>query len=55
MQNILAKFDDDSRKIIKELIKDNKFTGLIDKLQTARNKLDNRIKITDALAQEIRK
>ncbi len=56
MKDILANFDDNSRKVIKELIKDNeKFTGLIEKLQIARDIVDNKVGLISALTQEIKK
>lgn len=56
MKNILEKFDDNSIKIIKELIKDNnKFTGLIEKLQNSRDNVESKIGLTNVLTQEIKK
>jgi len=56
MKNILAKFNDDSIEVIKELTEDNKkFTGLIEKLQNSISIIENKVELSNFLTQKIKK
>jgi hypothetical protein len=56
MENILTNFDENSRAVIKELVKYNKkMTDLISKLQSARNTINNKVNFMNTLTQEIKK
>jgi hypothetical protein len=51
-----SNFDDDSKKIIKELAKeDKKFNNLITKLQTVMIKIDDKAKLTNTPYEGIKK
>ncbi len=56
MENTLANFDENSKMIIKELVKDNeKLVTLIQKLQSAREKINNEVELMHALTEQIKK
>lgn len=56
MEDIWKNFDGNSKSTIKELVKDNqKMNGLINKLQKARNSINNNEKFSKSLTQEIKK
>jgi len=56
MENILVNFDEHSKTVIKELVKDNdKMTGLIAKLSGARDIMNNKAELAKAMHQETKK
>jgi hypothetical protein len=56
MENYWKDFDNESKQVIEDLIKDSsKMNKLINKLQKARKSIDDREKFAKALTQEIKK
>lgn len=56
MESIYNDFDKESKKVIKELAKEGeKFNSLINKLQIARDTINNKTELKGALTEEIKK
>lgn len=56
MESTYNDFDEESKKVIKELAKEGeKFNNLINKLQIARESIDKRVKFDKVLTEEIKK
>lgn len=56
MKNYWKDFDNESKKAIEDLIKDNsKMNKLINKLQKARKSIDGKDKFLEALTQDFKK